>query len=99
MRALEVLICIKREWQGKAMWSHSGGGYLKRPLDSGDAGAGGDGRKKRVVEAKGDEAVTDGLEGYPLMGAYADNSLALGYLSTFPREIAFQEEGLDTLGS
>jgi hypothetical protein len=106
VRALEVLICIKREWQGKAIWSHSSGGYLKRPLDSGIASAGGDGRKKRVVEGKGDEEVTDGmaggrdrLEGYPLMGTYAENSLALGYLNSFPREIEFQEEGLDTLDS
>lgn len=86
------------------MWSR-GCGYLKRPLDSGTGG--GEGRKKRIVEGKGEEeedASRDiggggALEGFPLMGTYVENSLAMGYLSTFPREIEFQEEGLNTLES
>ena len=75
------------------MWSR-GGGYLKRPLDSGLRD--GEGRKKRIVEGKGEgerDTSSDvggggALEKFPLMGTYAENSLALGYLSTPPMEIS-----------
>lgn len=114
VRALEVLICIKREWQGKAMWS-KGGGYLKRPLEAGMGKE--EGRKRRIVQDKNEDHQERGHgemsrngngfggnglireEDFPLMGSYVENSLALGYLSTFPMEFELREEGLSSLDS
>jgi hypothetical protein len=58
-RALEVIICIKREWQGKAYSTH-----FKRPssyVDGTTNSAGNEKRKKRVVYgSKFDEAARPG---------------------------------------
>jgi hypothetical protein len=125
-RALEVLICIKPEWQSKA--------YAKRLKRTGSAISLREQRKKRSTTDKdgsnhrmlgppdgprqlphqelSDEAFsfpsssvedlgTDSAFSsvFPLGGAYADSSFALGYLNTLPRDVDISEEGLNSLNS